>query len=118
MTVQVRAGLGEQRLVAAVRAVLGHHRELRDSCSVRRVSTAGLVGQALVDRTAAEVKDAADGPGSPLFRVLWLDAGPDRSGKLVLLVHRRVMPAVPWHVLLSELVSAWNKGSLAGACDR
>jgi hypothetical protein len=53
-----------------------------------------------------------------LFRVLWLDAGPDRSGKLVLLVHRHVMPAVPWHVLLSELVSAWNKGSLAGACDR
>ncbi len=125
MTVQVRAGLGERRLTAAVRDVFDRHQELRESgatCGVRRISTRGLVGQALVDRTAAEVASVSRESDPALFRVLWLDAGPDRSGKLVLLVHRRVMSAVPWHVLLSELVSAWNRGSvhadLACALDR
>jgi hypothetical protein len=125
MTVQVRAGLGERRLTAAVRDVFDRHGELRErgaTSGVRRISTRGLVGQALVDRTAAEVAAVAAESGSALFRVLWLDAGPDRSGKLVLLAHRRVMAAVPWHVLLSELVSAWNKGTvdadLASAFDR
>jgi hypothetical protein len=115
MTVQVRAGLGERRLTAAVRDVFDRHRELRESgapCAVRRISTRGLLGQALVDRTAAEVDAVTHDPDSALFRVLWLDAGPDRSGKLVLVVHRRVMVAVPWHVLLSELVTAWNRGTV------
>lgn len=115
MTVQVRAGLGERRLTAAVRDVFDRHHELRErgaTCGVRRISTRGLAGQALADRTAAEVDAVARESDPALFRVLWLDAGPDRSGKLVLMVHRRVMAAVPWHVLLSELVSAWNKGSV------
>jgi hypothetical protein len=125
MAVQVRAGLGERRLTAAVRDVFDRHHELRASgasCGVRRTSTRGLVGQALVDRTAAEVDAVAREADPALFRVLWLDAGPDRSGRLVLMVHRRVMAAVPWHVLLSELVTAWNRGGvdadLARAFDR
>ena len=125
MTVQVRAGLGERRLTAAVRDVFDRHHELRErgaTCGVRRVSTAGLVGQVLVDHAAAEIAVESRESDSALFRVLWLDAGPDRSGQLVLFVHRRVMAAVPWPVLLSELVSAWNKGSvdvdLACAFDR
>ncbi|WP_146175099.1 hypothetical protein [Umezawaea tangerina] len=124
MTVQVRAGLGERRLTAAVRDVFDRHQELRESgavCEVRRVPVHGLAGQALVDRAAAEVDAVANRVGSALFRVLWLDAGADLSGKLVLLVHRRVMAAVPWPVLLSELVSAWNRGDsaadLVGALD-
>jgi hypothetical protein len=125
MTVQVRAGLGERRLAAAVRDVFDRHQELRErgaTCGVRRISTGGLVGQVLVDRVAAEVASVSGESDPALFRVLWLDAGPDRSGKLVLLVHRRVMAAVPWRVLLPELVSAWNKGTvdadLARAFDR
>lgn len=125
MTVQVRAGLGERRLTAAVRDVFDRHRELRErgaTCGVRRVSTLGLVGQALADHASAEVAAVSREADSALFRVLWLDAGPDRSGRLVLFVHRRVMAAVPWHVLLAELVSAWNKGGvdvdLACAFDR
>jgi hypothetical protein len=125
MTVQVRAGLGERRLTAAVRDVFDRHHELRESgttCGVRRISTSGLTGQALADRTAAEVEAVTHDTDPTLFRVLWLDAGPDKSGKLVLVVHRRVMAAVPWHVLLSELVTAWNRGTvdadLACAFDR
>lgn len=125
MTVQVRAGLGERRLTAAVRDVFDRHPELRErgaTCGVRRVSTLGLVGRVLADHAAAEIAVEAREADSALFRVLWLDAGPDRSGRLVLFVHRRVMAAVPWPVLLSELVTAWNKGSvdadLASAFDR
>jgi hypothetical protein len=125
MTVQVRAGLGERRLTAAVRDVFDRHHELRESgatCGVRRISTRGLLGRALADRTAAEVDVVTRESGSAPLRVLWLDAGPDRSGKLVLVAHRSVMAAIPWHVLLSELVTAWNRGGvdadLAGAFDR
>lgn len=125
MTVQVRAGLGERRLTAAVRDVFDRHDELRErgaTCEVRRILAPELTGGALVRRAEEEVAAVSREPGSALFRVLWFDAGPDRSGKLVLLVHRRVMAAVPWPVLLSELVSAWNRGAvdedLACALDR
>lgn len=117
MTVQVRAGLGEQRLTAAVHDVFARHHELRKSgttCDVRRTSTQGLTGKALADRTAVEINAATQEQeqNTALFKVLWLDAGPENSGKLVLLMHRQAMAALPWHVLLSELVSAWNKGNV------
>ena len=113
MTVQVRAGLGEGRLVMAVRALLDRHAALRGggastaSC-LRRVSTAGLAGQELADRTVDEVAAAANRLGPLRFQAVWLDAGSGQSGKLVLVVHPDALASVPWHVLLPELASAWK----------
>lgn len=103
MTVQVRAGLGERRLVAAVRSLFVRHEVLRadgftaESC-VRRVE----LSPRSVSRAAVEVAPAG---GAPL-RVVWLDGGAE--GRIVLAVRRDVLARLPWHVLLPGLVSAWK----------
>ncbi|MFI9010636.1 hypothetical protein ACIGNX_25710 [Actinosynnema sp. NPDC053489] len=102
MVVQVRAGLGERRLVAAVRALFVRHEVLRaeghtaESC-VRRVALPPcLLSLAAVD----------DVPGDVPLRVVWLDSG--ASGRIVLSVRCDVLDRLPWHVLLPGLVSAWS----------
>ncbi|MCE6994789.1 hypothetical protein LZG04_08210 [Saccharothrix sp. S26] len=106
MAVQVRAGLGERRLVAAVRSLFVRHEVLRadgftaDSCVRRVVLPPGLV-------PPAAVEDAWGGvPGDAPLRVVWFDGG--ASGRIVLAVRRDVLLRLPWHVLLPGLVSAWS----------
>ena len=105
MTIQVRAGVGERRLVAAVRSLFVRHEVLRadgftaDSC-VRRVALPpGLLSPASV----ASVEDV---PGDAPLRVVWFDGG--ASGRIVLTVRRDVLARLPWRVLLPGLVSAWS----------
>lgn len=102
MTVQVRAGLGERRLVAAVRSLFVRHEVLRadgftaESCVRRVVVPRGLSSSAVVP----------DVPGSAPLRVVWFDGG--AAGRIVLAVRRDVLDRLPWHVLLPGLVSAWK----------
>ncbi|MEU4767087.1 hypothetical protein AB0H12_27910 [Actinosynnema sp. NPDC023794] len=102
MTIQVRAGLGERRLVAAVRSLFVRHEVLRadgftaESCVHRVALPSCLVSLATVEDVAGDV---------PL-RVVWLDGG--ASGRIVLTVRRDVLARLPWHVLLPGLVSAWS----------
>ncbi|WP_428986060.1 amino acid adenylation domain-containing protein [Streptomyces pyxinae] len=41
-----------------------------------------------------------------MVRAVWLDAGPDRTGLLALLVHHAVVDAVSWRVLTEDLAAA------------
>lgn len=113
MTVQVRAGLGEGRLLSAVRVLLDRHAALRGGAAattscLRRVSVAGLDGAELARRADDEVAAAAVRLGPSRLQAVWLDAGPGQSGKLLLVIHPDVLASVPWHVLLSDLASAWK----------
>ncbi|PSL52979.1 hypothetical protein B0I31_11070 [Saccharothrix carnea] len=102
MAVQVRAELGERRLVAAVRSLFVRHEVLRadgftaESCVRRVVLPPVLVPLAAVD----------DVPDHAPLRVVWFDGGV--AGRLVLAVRRDVLVRLPWHVLLPGLVSAWS----------
>ena len=102
MTIQVRAGLGERRLVAAVRSLFVRHEALRadgftaESCVHRVALPSCLVSLAAVE----------DVSGDRPLRVLWLDGG--ASGRIVLTVRRDVLARLPWRVLLPGLVSAWS----------
>ncbi|MBB5959167.1 hypothetical protein FHS29_005787 [Saccharothrix tamanrassetensis] len=100
MTVQVRAGLGEWRLVEAVQVLSGRYGVLRDAvAAVRRV--------AKPDLAAVTSQVIADAPGlAAAFQAVWLDA--DDEGRLVLLARQEVLAELPWHVLLPELVAAWK----------
>lgn len=102
MTLQVRAGLGERRLVAAVRSLAARHDVLRadgvtaESCVCRVVLPPESVPRATVDEV----------PGGVPLRVVWFDGG--AVGRIALAVRHDVLARLPWHVLLPGLVSAWK----------
>jgi hypothetical protein len=105
MTIQVRADLGERRLVSAVRSLFVRHEVLRldgvtaDSCVHRVVLLPEMVPHA----ASVPVEDM---PGGGPLRVVWFDGG--AVGRIVLAVRRDVLARLPWHVLLPGLVSAWT----------
>ncbi|WP_329218547.1 amino acid adenylation domain-containing protein [Streptomyces sp. NBC_01485] len=137
----VPAGLGLEPLTGAVRAVLDRHAVLRsrvvaadgepgwgleilvpgavaaEGC-VRRVDADGL-DEAGLRRLLEEQREAAraelDPRAGATVRVVWLDAGPDRAGKLLLCLHHLVVDGVSWRILLPELEEAWRGSSAAPA---
>jgi aspartate racemase len=131
----VPAGLGQDHLVAAVRTLLDHHDALRMTLTrrgagtratrwtlevrprgavdaaacVRRVDVSGLDDAALASAVGREAEAArrelapADGV---VLRVVWLDAGPQRPGRLLVVAHHLVVDGVAWRVLVPDLVAA------------
>ncbi|MFF8947120.1 amino acid adenylation domain-containing protein, partial [Streptomyces sp. NPDC014864] len=139
--VHTPADLTEDRLTAALQALLDHHDALRarlvrdddwalDVPEPGTVRAAGLVRRAewprahgagsLEDRTGAGAEapraliaaeaDAAAGRLDPdvgvMLQAVWFDAGPGRSGRLLLLVHHLVVDGVSWRILLPDLAAA------------
>ncbi|MFD7663920.1 amino acid adenylation domain-containing protein [Streptomyces sp. NPDC059788] len=123
------AGLGQDVLAAGLAAVLDTHDMLRARVTdgpepALRVSARGTVDATpLVGRVdAAHIPDdgldgLADGAAreavrrlSPadgvLVRAVWLDAGPTRTGRLVLAVHHLAVDGVSWRILVPDLQAA------------
>ncbi|AHH95958.1 non-ribosomal peptide synthetase [Kutzneria albida] len=133
---QVSADLTEQNLVAGVRAVVDHHDALRMIARrderagwVLRIPEAGSVDVAgqvrrvrlVAGEDVAVVAErelhAAQGRLSPergvLVEVVWLDAGPQVSGRLLVVVHHLAVDGVSWRVLLPDLAAAVSGDVLA-----
>ncbi|MEU7469472.1 amino acid adenylation domain-containing protein, partial [Streptomyces sp. NPDC044984] len=124
---RVPAGLGEERLTAAVRALLDHHDALR----LRLTRTAGglvwalevgergsvdaawcvrrvpLAGTDVTAETRAAVARLAPESGV-MVQAVWFDAGPEASGRLLVVVHHLAVDGVSWRVLLPDLRQAWE----------
>ncbi|MFE7313382.1 amino acid adenylation domain-containing protein [Streptomyces sp. NPDC057555] len=127
------AGATENDIAAALQLLLDHHDMLRlrvtatpggrpglevlpqGAVSARtrltRVDIAGLAG-ARTDALVAEAAEAArlrlrPGTGGVLEAV-WYDAGPDRPGRLLLVVHHLAVDAVSWRTLTADLAAAWH----------
>lgn len=77
-----------------------------------RVAAGGDV-RASVDAWTAAVRDAMDPRTGPLLRALWVDAGPERPGRLVLAAHHLVVDGVSWRVLLDDVRHVHEGGTLA-----
>jgi amino acid adenylation domain-containing protein/non-ribosomal peptide synthase protein (TIGR01720 family) len=131
MLLQAPGGLARERIVDAVGVVVDHHDMLRarvtgtldgvwslDVRSRGTVDAASLVHVADVANeddvrlrttirreadAAAERLSTADGT---LIQTVWFDAGPDRPGRLLILVHHLAVDGVSWHVLVPDLVAA------------
>jgi len=107
MTVQVRAGLGVERLAAAVDSLVELHPELRRSgFAHHRV----LDPVAATDAALAQAEAGLDLQAGVLMQAVWLDAGPDRSGRMVLVLHDVVADRMPR--VLPWLVQAWRQPAL------
>ncbi|MGW4031103.1 amino acid adenylation domain-containing protein, partial [Streptomyces sp. NPDC004838] len=70
----------------------------------RDVATRDL--DALAVRTAREAVGRLDPAAGALLRAVWVDAGPERSGRVVLAVHHLAVDGVSWRVLVPDLAQA------------
>ncbi|MET8763892.1 hypothetical protein [Lentzea sp. NPDC004782] len=107
MTVQVRAGLGVERLAAAVDSLVELHPEL---CRSRFAHHRVTDPVAATDAALAQAEAGLDLQAGVLVQAVWLDAGPDRSGRMVLVLHDVVADRMPR--VLPWLVQAWRQPAL------
>ena len=128
LTVPADAGL--PRLTKALQALLDHHDMLRsrltpapelDVSPVGRVRAADLLDRRDVSAVSgaddlhacvAEEFDRAvallDPGAGAMIRAVWLDAGPDGAGRLLLVVHHLAVDGVSWRILVPDLKAAWE----------
>ena len=130
MLLRSPAGLRPERLSAALQALLDHHDALRlrldaggaewsfavmpigavDAAGcVRRVDAVGLDDGALRALIAAEAEAAEqrlDPAAGRLLQAVWFDAGADRAGRLLLVIHHFAVDGVSWRILVPDLVAA------------
>ncbi|MFD0204171.1 amino acid adenylation domain-containing protein [Saccharothrix carnea] len=66
--------------------------------------------RAVADACIADARDRVDLRTGPLLRAVWLDAGPTRPGRLVLVAHHAVVDAVSWRVLLDDIAHVHGTG--------
>ncbi|MGX2993205.1 amino acid adenylation domain-containing protein [Streptomyces sp. JNUCC 64] len=62
----------------------------------------------IIRREQTAQQRALDPVSGRTQRVIWLDAGPDRPGRLLFLLHHLVVDGVSWRVLLPDLERAWR----------
>ncbi|MFH8407405.1 amino acid adenylation domain-containing protein [Streptomyces sp. NPDC018019] len=132
------AGLGQDVLAAGLAAVLDTHAMLRARVTgdgpeaVLQVPARGTVDAAalvsrvdaadvpddgldvLADQAARDAVDRLAPADGVLVQAVWLDAGPGRTGRLVLAVHHLVVDGVSWRILVPDLQAACE----AVAADR
>ncbi|MFH8979154.1 condensation domain-containing protein, partial [Streptomyces sp. NPDC017890] len=121
---QVPAGLGEERLTAAVQALLDHHDALRlrvpaDADGVLEVGGPGSVDAGrcvrrvpsadadVVAEARAAVARLAPESGV-MLQAVWFDAGPEDFGRLLVVAHHFAVDGVSWRILLPDLRQAWE----------
>ena len=123
----VPAETGPTRLTEALQALIDHHDMLRARLTPARELEVGPIGRTLatdildrrdVSRTddlhtaVAEEFDRVLGLLDPaagvMLRAVWFDAGPDRTGRLLLVIHHLAVDGVSWRILLPDLKAAWT----------
>lgn len=127
---RVPAGARFEAVAEAVRTVVDRHDALRLRLSVKgdgaweaETSPPGTFGAAELVRRAepgspgepfGDLVEEARAAGSRLSpadglmaQAVFFDAGPDRTGRLLLVAHALVVDAESWRVLLADLAAAW-----------
>ncbi|MFJ6850762.1 amino acid adenylation domain-containing protein [Streptomyces sp. NPDC091271] len=69
--------------------------------------------RAACDSGTEAARGTMDPRNGPLLRAVWVDAGPARPGRLVLIAHHLVVDGVSWRVLLDDVEHAYSGGALA-----
>ncbi|MFD9889365.1 amino acid adenylation domain-containing protein [Amycolatopsis sp. NPDC059027] len=74
--------------------------------------------RALADAAIAEARERLDPWAGPLVRAVWVDAGPERLGRLVLIAHHLVVDGVSWRILLDDVAHAYASMSVVDGQSR
>jgi non-ribosomal peptide synthase protein (TIGR01720 family) len=129
---EVPAGLGPDRIAAALARLMERHPALRLrlgrdekdgwTCEtapsgvapkLERTDAAGLEDAAVRARAAAAAADVRLSPREGrIVAAHWFDAGPQRPGRLLLTIHHVAVDAVSWRILGPELAELLATGRL------
>jgi len=129
MVVQTPAGLDPDGLAGLVQAVVDRHDLLRARLErdgagwvlrvclagsvtarecIARVDAAGLDDHALpgvIQAQAAAAIAGLDPQAGVMIQVVWLDRGPARPGRLLIVIHHLAVDGVSWRILLDDLAT-------------
>ncbi|MFF3750433.1 amino acid adenylation domain-containing protein [Streptomyces sp. NPDC002018] len=84
--------------------------------SVLRVTEPGELDGA-AERAARSAVGRLDPAAGAMVRLVWVDAGPDRVGRLVLVAHHLVVDGVSWRILLPDLRAACEAAAEGRAAE-
>ena len=135
MVLPVPDGIDLDRIRAAVRGLAERHAALRirllrhseadwelevrpgDGGAGARASRVAVPADTEPELLAAELAASAvlDPEQGEILRAVWLDAGPDRAGALLLTVHHLAVDGVSWRVLGPELARSLAGGAVESA---
>ncbi|WP_282792431.1 non-ribosomal peptide synthetase, partial [Streptomyces sp. CC224B] len=130
--VELPAGLDETGLVKVLSAVVDRHDMLRSrlvtgeetglevtapgsvdvASRIHRVETEGDWADGWRERAVAELDaatDRLDAAAGVMAQFVWFDAGAERAGRLLLVLHHLVVDGVSWRILLPDLAEAWKQ---------
>ncbi|MET8872032.1 amino acid adenylation domain-containing protein [Nocardia sp. NPDC004604] len=121
MVLTLPVGIERTSLVRTVQAVLDRHDMLRailvnGELEVRPIGAVdadtllvGASGRVGVAQVIAEATDRLDPAHGVMLALVWLDDGPGRAGRLVVVAHHLVIDAVSWRIVLADLIVAWGQ---------
>ncbi|MGY3677005.1 amino acid adenylation domain-containing protein [Streptomyces sp. TE33382] len=88
------------------RLVVGEPGSVDPSGLVTRVEAAGRRLDEVVEDAARGAVERLDPAAGVVVQAVWVDGGPDRLGRLVVVVHHLAVDGVSWRVLLPDLQAA------------
>ncbi|MFF1698766.1 amino acid adenylation domain-containing protein [Streptomyces sp. NPDC058257] len=94
---------------AEPRLVVGEQGSVDPADLVTRVAAEETADESLdeiAERAAKEAVERLDPARGAMLQVVWVDAGPERVGRLVLMVHHLAVDGVSWRVLVPDLALA------------
>ncbi|MEV0258834.1 amino acid adenylation domain-containing protein, partial [Streptomyces sp. NPDC050732] len=86
--------------------VVGERGSVDATALVSRVDATTDTLDGTAGRAAQEAARQLDPAAGVLARAVWVDAGPGRTGRIVLVVHHLVVDGVSWRVLVPDLRAA------------
>ncbi|CAM5358011.1 amino acid adenylation domain-containing protein [Streptomyces chartreusis] len=98
---------------AGPRLIAGGTDSVDASGFLARVDATGTPEE-LADATEEAAREAVarlDPSAGAMVRAIWLDAGPERAGRLVLAVHHLAVDGVSWRILVPDLREAYEAAS-------
>ncbi|QYC40287.1 A50926 NRPS, modules 1-2 [Nonomuraea coxensis DSM 45129] len=88
---------------AGRRLVVGERGSVDTARLVTRVDGAGRALDEVVERAVREAVERLDPAAGVMAQVVWVDAGPARTGRLALVVHHLAVDGMSWRILVPDL---------------
>ncbi|WP_055698245.1 non-ribosomal peptide synthetase, partial [Streptomyces silaceus] len=97
--------------------VVGEPGTVDASALVTRVEATAAELDEVAERAAREAVGRLDPAAGVMVRAVWVDAGPDHVGRLVLVAHHLAVDGVSWRVLVPDLRAACEAAAEGRAAE-